>query len=212
MKIEKLTENKIRVIISLDDLQKNNTDIRTLLATSAEAHGLFINILKKAEKEVDFHTEGCRLLIEVFSSSEDVFVFTITKYDSTNTKNTATEKNKPRLIAKRKNFNLSNKQAIYEFDNFDTFCNFCSYVNSIKKININKISKDISLYLYNNTYYLILKNINKEYENINAFYSAISEFAKVSIFSANFSSKLLEHGKNIIKKNAITVGIKYFDS
>lgn len=210
MKIEKLTENKIRVIISLDDLRKNNTDIHSLLTTSVDSHELFFNILKKAEKEVDFHTEGCRLLIEVFSSPDDILVFTITKYYPTDKKNTSDEKKKTKLIAKRKNFNVLNKQAIYAFENFDTFCNFCCFVNSIKKLDIKKISKDMALYLYNNTYYLVIKNINKDYKNINIFYSAISEFAKLSPFSANFSSKLLEHGKNIIKKDAISVGIKYF--
>ena len=211
MKIEKLTENKIRVIIGLDDLRKNNTDIHSLFTKAINSQGLFFDILKRAEKEVDFNTEGCRLLIEAFSSSDDILVFTITKYHPEDLKASTDEIKKKKLIAKRKTFNVQNKQAIYAFENFDNFCNFCCSINSIKKLDIKKLSKNTVLYLYNNTYYLVLKNINTDYENINMFYSTISEFAKLSSFSSNFSNKLFEHGNTIIKKDAINIGIRYFD-
>ena len=80
MKIEKLTENKIRVIINLDDLKKNNLDFHTIMQKPIESQKLFLEMLLKAEKELGFYTEGCKLLVEAFSSSEDVFIFTITKY------------------------------------------------------------------------------------------------------------------------------------
>ena len=80
MKIEKLTENKIRVIINDEDLKQNHTDLHTIMTKSLENQGLFLNILSKAEKEVGFYTENCKLLIEAFSTPDDLFVFTITKY------------------------------------------------------------------------------------------------------------------------------------
>ena len=70
--------------------------------------------------------------------------------------------------------------------------------------------KDISLYLFKNTYYLVFKNINIDYELIKLFFSEIAEFGKNINFSENFERKLLEHGKIIMKKNAISTGIKYF--
>ena len=68
----------------------------------------------------------------------------------------------------------------------------------------------ISLYLYNDVYYLVLNNINLKYENLKHFYFTISEFAHLVNFSKNFEYKLIERGKVIIKKNAISTGIKYF--
>ena len=73
------------------------------------------------------------------------------------------------------------------------------------------LSKNVVLYLYNNTYYLVLKNINTDYKYITMFNSIISDFAKSSSFSASFPNKLLEHGELIIKKDAINMGIRYFD-
>ena len=70
MKIEKLTDNKIRIIMNIDDIEKNTNDINTFFDNIMNSQNLFLDILKKAEKEVDFHTEGCKLLIEAFSTLE----------------------------------------------------------------------------------------------------------------------------------------------
>ncbi len=204
MKIEKLTENKIRVIIPSDEWGKNHLTVHSLMTKALETQEIFANILKKAEKEVDFHTDGCKLLIEAFSSLEDVFVFTITKYlpDS--------DVKKKRLVAKRKSFNRMSSQTVCQFDTFDNFAQFCNAINSLHKIDALKLAKNISLYDWKNAYYLILKNINPHYENLTLFYSTLSEFGKPLSYSEHFESKLLEHGKPIIKKNAITIGFNFF--
>ena len=209
MKIEKLTENKIRVIINDEDLKQNHTDLHTIMTKSLENQGLFLNILSKAEKEVGFYTENCKLLIEAFSTSDDMFVFTITKYSENDFKD-ALPNNPKKLTVKRKSVNISNSDAIYKFNDFEEFCNFCNCINNKNQFEINKLSKHISLYLYNNTYYLILANINTNYKNIKIFYNTISEFGKFISNSNTFKTKLIEHGNSIIKKNAISIGIKYF--
>ena len=209
MKIEKLTENKIRVIINDEDLKQNHTDLHTIMTKSLENQGLFLNILSKAEKEVGFYTENCKLLIEAFSTSDDMFVFTITKYSENDFKD-ALPNNPKKLTVKRKAVNISNSDAIYKFNDFEEFCNFCNCINNKNQFEINKLSKHISLYLYNNTYYLVLSNIKTDYKNIKIFYNTISEFGKFVSNSNTFKTKLLEHGTSIIKKNAISIGIKYF--
>lgn len=201
MKIEKLTENKIRVIINSNELGLNNISVHSLMTKAIETQDIFSDILKRAEKEVDFHTDGCKLLIETFSSLDDVFVLTITKYLPDN------DSKKKKLIAKRKSFDKMSQHAVCQFANFDIFCEFC---NSLHRIDTNKLAKNIALYLWKDTYYLVLRNINTKYENRNLFYSTLSEFGKLLSFSNSFESKLLEHGKVIIKKNAIDVGIQFF--
>lgn len=204
MKIEKLTEDKIRVIINSDELGFNHANVHTILTKAIETQEIFSDILKKAEKEVDFHTDGCKLLIEAFSSLDDIVVFTITKFSYDSNK-------KRKLIAKRKSFNQTNPQAICCFENFDTFCEFCNAIKNIHNgIDYNKLSKNSTLYLWKNTYYLVLNNIHTKCQNVNLLYSILSEFGKLISFSSNFEYKLLEHGKVLIKKNAITIGINFF--
>ena len=80
MKIEKLTENKIRIILKRDDFKDKKININEILLTTPESQKLFLEILNKAEKEVDFDTTGHKLLIEAYSETSYIFIFTITKY------------------------------------------------------------------------------------------------------------------------------------
>ncbi len=203
MKIEKLTDNKIRVIMNSEELGFTEVNMNSLMTKAIEKQDIFSDILNKAEKELDFHTDGCKLLIEAFSSIDDFFVFTITRYLPD------TDFKRKKLIVKRKSFNQMSQHAVCCFDNFDIFCEFCKAIDSLHSINTNKLAKNIAFYLWKDNYYLILRNVNTKYENINLFYSTLSEFGKLLSFSNSFEAKLLEHGEVIIKKNAIDVGIRY---
>ena len=80
MKIEKLTDNKIRIIIDLDELSEKNIDINSLSKNNDKAHLLFQTLLNEAEKQVGFKVQNCRLLVEAFSTADGYVVFTLTKY------------------------------------------------------------------------------------------------------------------------------------
>lgn len=210
MKIEKLTEDKIRIIVSSSDLELENLDIESIMSKAIERQGFFTYMLEKAKDEVGFNTDGCKLLIEAFSTSDDILVFTITKYSAQDTNNKVLNPNKVGLKVKRKSLNITNKQALYKLKSFDEFCEFCECITKEYKFDIKKLSKNTYLYLYNNTYYLFMKNIIIDNIALKSFYSIASEFLTPIHYSNNFESKLLEHGKLIIKGNAIITGIKYF--
>lgn len=206
MKIEKLTENKIRIILNLEDLKENNIDVQSFMSNSIESQNLFINILDKAEHEVGFSTKDCKILIEALASSDGHFVFTITKYSF----NSESKNKKKKLIIKKKCDNLNSENAIYRFETFEEFINYCSYINNKNNIKLTKLSTNISLYVYNNKYYLVINNINLSFPNLKGFYASLSEFGKSLNNSNNMESKLLEHGKLIIKNNAIKKCISTF--
>lgn len=70
MRIEKLTENKIRITLNLDDLKENNIDLHDFMANSPETQDLFLNMLDKAESEIGFITKNYKLMIEALATSE----------------------------------------------------------------------------------------------------------------------------------------------
>ena len=70
MQIEKLTENKIRIILNLDDLKENNIDLHSFMSSSLETQDLFYNMLAKAEKEIGFKTKDYKLMIEAIAIPE----------------------------------------------------------------------------------------------------------------------------------------------
>lgn len=208
MKIEKLTDNKIRIIINLEELSEKNIDIYNLSNSKENVYSLFDGILKEAEKQVGFKAQDCRLLIEAFSASDDYIVFTFTKYKNKVT----TENNNKKLKFKRKTFKNNYENAIYQFNNFEEFCNFCTYCYNTKLSDLKPIAKNIALYEYKNSYYLIFTNINNSFKYINLFYTAISEFSNLASTSIIYKSKIQEYGKIVFKANAVKNGIRYFST
>ena len=205
MKIEKLTDNKIRIILNIDDLAKKNIDIHSLIKNTDGTQRFFKKLLKQAQSEVGFEVDDSKLLIEAFISTDGFFVLTFTKLSNETY-------NKKSVIpkAKRKLSNPLSTTAIYEFNSFDEFCNFCIYINNSKLGNLKGFAKKISLYEFNSSYFLVLAEIDKEYKYSSLFYILISEFARLASNSPCFYSRLNEYGKVIFKNNAIQNGIKFF--
>lgn len=208
MKIEKLTENKIRIILKKEDFKDKTLDVKHLLLTTPESQNLFLEILNKAKKEVNFDTDGHKLLIEASFQNDDIFIFTITKYVETTT--TLKCKSNKFISVKKKNQIPNTSYHIYNFSNFEDFCEFCNYINKNKKSSFRGLFKSSILYNYNNTYYLVIDDINTLHKSLNYFHSSLAEFSRFIPYTKNFKSKLLEHGKIVMKNNAINTGIKYF--
>lgn len=208
MKIEKITENKIRIILKQEDLKDKSIDLQKLLLTTPESQSLFLEILDRAEKEVNFDTNGHKLLIETYFQGNDVCIFTITKYIESN----INTKNKPKkyLTAKRKFQTFNSTSLIYEFNQFEDFCDFCNFIYKNHNIDLKGLFKTSLLYNYNNTYYLVIDGINLSHKSLNLFHSSLLEFSTFQRYTKNFKFKLKEHGKIFIKNNAINTGIKYF--
>ncbi len=73
MQIEKISENKIRIILNMQDLQEKNIDLHSFMSNSVESQDLFRYILTKAEKEFGFQTSDYKLMIEAISTPERKF-------------------------------------------------------------------------------------------------------------------------------------------
>ena len=213
MKIEKLTENKIRIILKKDDFKDKDVNMQLLLNKSEDLQKFFLEILNQAQKQLDFCVDGYKLLIEGFSSDNEIYIFTITKYiDSTYIppkKDLKTSKKK--VITRRKNESNLSDFHIYSFNDFEDFCCFCNSINKIQS-KLKKLYKYSVLYLYNDTYYLTLSNLNSSHEYFKDFYAYITEFGTRCYVSNIYESKLKEYGQIVIKKNALNIGVKYFSN
>lgn len=207
MKLEKLTENKIRILINSEDIKEKNIDINSIMKTPIEAHKLFLEMLDLAEKQLGFYTDGYKLLIESFSSPDNDFVFTITKCIEPSLSNTPA--NAKHLVVKKKKIDLNISNCTYSFESFESFCTLCDAINS-SKISIRGLATNIALYYFNEIYYLSLRNIKINPKTYQTTFALFSEFGKLESSSEKFELKLLEHGKTIIPKSAINLGIKYF--
>lgn len=213
MKIEKLTENKIRIIMNQDDLKDPSLDLHTIMTKTSESQKLFLEILDKAKKEFGFNTDGHKLLIEAFSSSEEFIVFTITKYaiDAEEKSFPPSTLPSPKNLKVKRKVNVLPKTdfSVYRFDTFEEFCSFCSSMKNNSQISTYGLMNS-SLYSYSNAFYLVLSKINLKHKSLFKFYTLLCEFSTFCTNSNSFECKLKEYGKCVMKKNAISTTMKFF--
>lgn len=96
MRIEKLTENKIRIVLDLEDLKEKNIDLHSFMSSSLESQDLFYDMLDKAEKEIGFKTKDYKLMIEAIAIPERKLCFnynSISSRKGTKEKASSEEKN-----------------------------------------------------------------------------------------------------------------------
>lgn len=210
MKFEKLNENKLRITLNISDLTDKNIDYQSFMANSIDTQKLFLDMLEKAEKEVGFDTKDYKIMIEALVTSKGDFIVTVTRFMPSEDLSIPSTSRKKTLKIKRKYTQIVKNRLVYSFNSFDDFCLFCNSldVNIIK--NINKISKNISLYFFKDTYFLLLNNINTDYKYTKSFVTKLSEFATYMHNPNILEYRLREYGKVIIENRAIRTCVKYF--
>lgn len=192
MKFEKLNDTKIKIILSLKDMELNNISVQNLFSNSDSSQKLLQTMLNMAKEEIGFDAGDSKLLVEAIMLSDEECSFTITKLcDEIQTSN-------------------ENNAFIFKFDNFDNFIDLCTFLNNFSDLNLKDFSRNFSLISYNNTYYLYNFNVET--------YSILLDYMKeiFSEFGTNVSdSKIIdgilnEYGKIIFEKNAIVKCIYSF--
>lgn len=207
MKFEKLSENKIRITLTIQDLAEKKIDFHSFMSNSIESQDILLDMLEEAKKETGFDPENYNLRIEALAMADTSFIFTITK----EIPEEKTKLPKKKFTIKRKSLNPTSTQAVYCFANFDDFCSFLYFLNDDKSSeDVCSIADSIMLYLYKNKYYLLMNTIHNEVIGKLKFYTGITEFAKYITNSKVFASKLTECGNLIMKNNALEIGLANF--
>ena len=202
LNIEKLNEDKIRITFNLDDLKEKNIDVHSFMSNPIESQSIVLDMLEAAEKEVGFVTKDYRVTIEAIATSAGNFVLTVTRAPESVPKK--------KVHIKRKSVDLNKPVAIYAFDSFDDLCLFCKFLITSPLNALTSMVDTISLHEYNDVFYLRFSKICSDLVLLKGFCSSITEFATYVSNSDLFESKLLEHGKTLIEKDATRVIADYF--
>lgn len=193
MKFEKLTDKKIRIILSLEDMNLNNVSIDSIVSNSESSQKLLHNIINEAEKEIGFTPGESKLLVEAVQSLNNEFVFTIT------------------ILPEKKIISRGHSNVfIFKFDDFDDFLSLCSFLKNSNYLNLKDFSKNFSLTYYNGTYYLQALEANYYSVLLDYLKLLFSEFGKDVSCHTEIPGFLSEYGKVLFSKNAINKCIKTF--
>jgi adapter protein MecA 1/2 len=139
MKIEKINENKIKITLSLNDLEERNIDLESLNINSPATQELFWDMMEQAEIELGFNASDSQLCIEAVPDSQDGFIITITKLDEDGDfesihKYIKNRFRKSDLSVKKKSRKVCSTISVYSFKDFDDICALRKTVNSYTRV------------------------------------------------------------------------------
>jgi|LSQX01.1.fsa_nt_gb adapter protein MecA 1/2 len=208
MRIEKINENKIKVTISLNDLEERNIDLDSINYNSPAAQELFWDMMEQAEIQFGFSASDSQLAIEAVPDDGEGFVVIITKLDEDGDfesiqKYIKNKFKKTDLRSKKKGSKICSSIVIYSFDNFDDLCVLSNRLRNI-------YTGESTLYKLKNTYFLILAKNSWSVDNLKMFESLLGEYGTMVQNTSFYEGYLDEYAVTIVECNAIDVINSYF--
>ena len=157
MKVEKINDNKIRITLTFEELEKRKISLSDIEQDSSLAKELFINLIEESNIDTDFIIDDSHLFIEACSDSNNLFVVTVTKIDNIpelkkysvleeNLKSNNNRKNTSNSKPTKYNVN----SYIYSFKSIDDILELCQ-----KSKSENLFFGRNSLYKHEETYFII---------------------------------------------------------
>ena len=182
---------------------KWDVNFESLTYNSPEAQELFWNLIRRAEAEMGFYTEGSQLVVEAMPVKNDGFVMIITKIEED--ENIAQKYIRPRIKKEtrpRRKVRIVSNPLIFEFLSLDDVIHACKTIES-------RFTGDSSLYKYKGKYYLSLNILNDFIaDDMDVI---LTEFARKESAAAIIKSgELAEHGDLLVENNAVESMCSYF--
>ena len=206
MRIEKISENQIKFLLSKADLTERDIKITELAYGSEKTQELFREMMEQAMAECGFEAENAPLMIEAIPVTQESIMIIVTKV----TGNEYAE-NKFNLLPRAKEQGKFKKKSLSDFkdDNGKPSIYIYSFLNIDNAIDLSKRLEstfigESSMYKYNNTYYLILEG--PEYlSETGEIEPILNEYGQKHISDPITTYYLLEHGELIVKNPAVQI-------
>lgn len=201
MKIERISENKLRVFLSLDDLVDRNIDLENFQYGNPETQAFFWDLMEQAEQELGFDVLESQLCVEAMSDMEHGFTFTITKLDSEGEfesihKFIKNRYKKKELTLRKKTTALVSTVAIWSFSDFDTLTEVSRHLSS-------RITGTSCAWRCDNQYFLVLYGAESPKGGAANFEDILTEYGSRMLNTTLMEGYLNEYGTRLLPSNAI---------
>ena len=189
MKFEKLKPNKIKIVITNDDLIEWGVSAEAIASNRPETKEMFISLLRQAERETGFVCDNSRLVVEVVMTPKDnditLFVTRVSNEEERAVVAKLSAIKKMDTINKLSLKKRLHNDVIFEINDFESVIDLCHCVRDYH---------GGAIYEYKNKYYVIADR------TIGA---KASEFGTEC--KSEFISIVKEHGMPICERNAFTI-------
>lgn len=212
MKIEKVNDNQIRCTLSKKDLAERQIKLSELAYGSEKAKGLFRDMIEQANYEFGFEADDIPLMIEAIPLSGENIILQITKVeypeelDTRFSKFSEAEEEEDSLnesstlsdFQNEKADEITNLTKMFEFRNLDQIERLAQVVAGFYD-GENDLYKDEN----KNCLFLLVQKSNHTPGEFNKVCNVISEYAIHRKYVPAKEAFLKEHGKLLIKGNAL---------
>ena len=206
MKIEKISDNQIKLILTNTDLKENNIKLEELIKPSDKTQELFRGLMEKAFSECGFEVDNTPLMVEAMPISLDGLMIIVTKLPDKNS-----QKENVALISQNKDLRRYKKKGIASLNNENIseehimIYYFVCLDNAIDaSVRIASMFNGYSeLYSYNSRYFLLLQS--EQDDNYDTIESVLNEYG--NMYTSNVLTKyfLIEHGETLIHNPAVKI-------
>ncbi len=208
MRIEKINENKIKILIDPTEAKAWKISCQTISENTPEVQEMFSRVIRFAEQKIDFSLEGAKLFVETIRELDqetDGVGVLLTRVFNQEELDLAVRQcgyqGRLKRSTIRRRVQTGGTMMLYRFYEFDDLCEAVSRLGG-------RFTRTSTLYKEKNTFYLHLADENpqvlREAEPI------LSEFGKQVENGRYMLGYLNEYGQVMIRDRAQEVLMEYF--
>jgi adapter protein MecA 1/2 len=200
MKIERLSQDKIRIFLTFDDLTERGIQKDDMWREIPKVHELFSEMMDQAYTELGFDPSG-PLAVEVFALPAQGMVVIVTrgKMDLQSYSHDGYEDEAEEMYEMEVTMEQSDEIA-YAFRDFEDLLRVARIVNPL-------LIDGGTLYSYKGRYILRLEPIDMEEQRYQTLIAVLSEYGEATSVT---DAVLNEYGNKIIPDDAVKVLCRYF--
>lgn len=211
MKIEKISENQIKFLLTNDDLKEREIKLTELAQGTEKAQDFFRDIMSEAMMDFGFDVTDTPLMIEAMPIAVDSVMIIVSKVVSDVDVDKVLSLN-VRTLNERKFKQeglifMDNGYTSIEDDEEDLNIYIYSFktldeVTKIAKRVANDLDEKNELYKYNKNYFLLIEKPMNSMENLE---TILSEYGQKHVSNVIAKCHLEEHGEVMIKSDALAI-------
>lgn len=200
MRIERLSQDKIRIFLTFDDLSERGIQKEDMWQEVPKVHDLFTEMMDQAYSELGFDATG-PLAVEVFALPAQGMVVIVTrgKYDH-HQYGISGEEELPEEIFEMEVTLEQSDSIMYVFRDFEVLIEAAHVL-------IGNITSKGKLYSYNDRWYLYFDPKEFEDQALFGLIAVLSEFGEASSVT---EAVLDEYGKIAMQENAVELLCTHF--
>lgn len=214
MKIERISENQLKLTLTKDDLIERDIKLEDLITPSEKTQKLFRDIMEQALDKEDFVSENTPLMVEAVPMGTDGIMIIVTKVNNKDKKGNTTAD----LLHQAQDMRRWKKKPLdtleHTEENSDILIYSFSQLDDVISVSLRLDSRfkgESAVYKNDSKYFLVLQGdtytaeeSSEELERI------LKEYGQKHISTPLAKYYLLEHGETIISDKAVKALAKTF--